>query len=115
MFRGRIYGAGRRAASQPAAARADDNVHVFPPLLPAAAWIASSYSWRLPPRSQRSLIPAGPEMSKVVLEEFTLAPPISIAPGTVVVTAGTVRLLTTAALPTVLAGASSGFELLTPL
>ena len=112
---GWAYRAGRSTANQPAAARADENVHVFPPLLPATPWTPSLYSWRLPPRSHRSVIPAGPVTTTDTFEEFMLAPPISIAPGIVVVTAGTVRLLTTAELAPVLTGASSGFVLLTPL
>ena len=59
--------------------------------------------------------PLGPVMVTVEFEELIATPPISMAPGRVVVTAGAVRLLTAEALATVLAGASSGVVVLTPL
>jgi hypothetical protein len=106
--------AGRRAASQATPARADENVHVLAPLGPGADWTPSSYSPRLPSRSHLSLMSAGPVIRTVALEELMAAAPISIAPGTVVVTPGTVRLVTVAELEAVTAGTSSGVALSTP-
>jgi hypothetical protein len=60
-------------------------------------------------------MPLGPVMTMAVLEEFMAAAPISMAPGLTVVTAGTVRLLTLVALLAVLAAASRGLTLLTPV
>jgi hypothetical protein len=50
----------------------------------------------------------------VALDELMAASPMSIAPGVVVVTAGTVRLESAVALAAVAAGASSGLAWLTP-
>jgi len=48
------------------------------------------------------------------LDELMAAPPMSIAPGVVVVTAGTAMLKSAVALAALAAGASSGLALLTP-
>jgi len=59
-------------------------------------------------------MPDGPVMKMVVTEELMAAAPISIAPGLVVVTPGTERLVTPAELEALTAGVSSGDVLLTP-
>jgi len=68
----------------------------------------------LPARSQRGVRPPGPVIVMVALDELMAAPPMSIAPGVVVVTAGTVMLKSAVALAALAAGASSGLALLTP-
>jgi len=50
----------------------------------------------------------------VALDELMAAPPMSIAPGVVVVTGGTARLESAVALAAVAAGVSSGLALSTP-
>jgi len=56
----------------------------------------------------------GPVIVTAALDELMAAPPMSIAPGVVVVTGGTVRLESAVALAAVAAGASSGLALSTP-
>jgi hypothetical protein len=65
---------GRRAVSQPPHAREALNAQVLAPLAPAAAWIPSASSWRLPPMSHASVIPAG---EAIVMLVVFLNPPDS--------------------------------------
>jgi hypothetical protein len=54
-------------------------------------------------------------MRTLAFEELIAVAPISMAPRRVVFTAGAVRLLTAAALPTVLTAVSMGVAVLTPV
>src|SRR2546422_9933521 len=68
----------------------------------------SPYCWRLPARSQRWVRSPGPVIVTAALDELMAAPPMSIAPGVVVVTGGTVRVEKAVGLTAGAAGASRG-------